>query len=315
MLDVRVLDHHAIAERAAVWPVLVDAAGLSLAALASGSGDTPLRVSLPLSSGQLLTMPGRLPGSRLAVVKLVTVVPSNSSRNLPTIQGIVLAFDAETGEVIGQLDGPTLTAVRTAAISAAAVRALVRTDVQVLALIGAGVQAPWQVRAIASVVPAREIRIWAPSTRNRERLASLLDNELDVVVRATATLENAVEGAGIICCSTTASQPFLDTALLSACPVLIVAIGSYRPDMGEVAPSVFREAGRVYVDDKTAVLHEGGDVIGAVACGAITESDVIPVGTVIADGDVPEAPVTVFKSVGHALEDAAVTGALLDVKP
>lgn len=308
----KVLDANAIEQAAVTWRPLIEAAGTALIALARDVGHVPLRTSLPLAGGQLLTMPGRLPDSPYAVVKLVTVVPANAARGLPTIQGTVLAFDAETGAAIAQLDGPTLTAVRTAAISGAAVRTLAPDNADVLALIGAGVQAPWQARAIASLLPLRQVRIWSPSCRNRERLASLLDEELDVMVRPVNTLEDAALGAGIICCSTTAPRPFLEARLLNERPVLIVAIGAYRPDMGEVAPSVFREAGGVYVDDKHAVLHEGGDVIDAVASGVITEDAVVPVGEVISGRTRPEAAVRIFKSVGSALEDAAITGALLE---
>lgn len=308
----RILHAGDIATRATTWKPLVDAAASSLVALARGAGEVPLRTSLALPQGQLLTMPGRLAGSRYAVVKLVTVVPGNAARNIPTIQGIVLAFDAETGEVVAQLDGPTLTAVRTGAISAAAVRALAPPGTSVLALAGAGAQAPWQVRAIASVAPLQEVRIWAPSSRNRERLARQLAGELGIAVQAVDTLERATHEAGVICCSTTASRPFVEAAALAGTPVLVVAIGAYRPDMGEVAPSVFAQAGCVYVDDPAAVLHEGGDVMAALATGVISKDDVIPVGVAIATQVRPEERVIVFKSVGNALEDAAITEALLD---
>lgn len=311
-MSMRVLDAGSIAARSSHWEPLVDAAASSLVALSRGDGHAPLRTSVPLIDGQLLTMPGCLPGSRLAVVKLVTAVPGNAAVGRPTIQGTVLAFDAETGSLAAQLDGPALTAVRTAAISAAAARALVATDTLVLALIGAGAQAPWQVRAVASVLRLREVRVWAPANRNRERLAGMLSEELGITVRAVDTLERATAGAGIVCCSTTASQPFLEAGYLTESPVLVVAIGAYRPDMGEVAPSVFAEAGRVYVDDKTAVLQEGGDVLGAIGAGVIGEADVIPVGAVIAGGHRPADSVVVFKSVGSALEDAAITETLLE---
>lgn len=307
----RILDARSITAHRAHWGPLVDAAALSLVTLAQGEGHSPLRTSLPLVDGQLLTMPGRLPASRLAIVKLVTVVPGNAAIDLATIQGIVLAFDAETGTPVAQLDGPTLTAVRTAAISAAAARVLAPNDAPVMALLGAGAQAPWQVRAIASVRRLREVRVWAPTNRNRERVAEMLSEELGITVRAVDRLERATTGAGVICCSTTASQPFLEAGYLTESPVLVVAIGAYRPDMSEVAPSVFARAGQVYVDDKTAVLQEGGDVLNAIGAGVIGEADVIPVGTFIADRHRPANSVVVFKSVGSALEDAAITEALL----
>jgi ornithine cyclodeaminase/alanine dehydrogenase-like protein (mu-crystallin family) len=289
------------------WPPLLDAADRALVALATGSGEAPLRTALPLTEGQLLTMPGRLEGAATAIVKLVTVVPGNAARGKATIQGVAVVFDARSGEPIAQLDGAQLSAIRTGAVSAAAARALADPATESMALIGAGGQAPWQARALVSSLPIRRLTMWSPTRAHCERLAHELSEELAAEVLVADDVRAATRGAQLICCATTASGAFLHADMLTAKPTLVIAIGAFRPDMAEVDISVFRQAGRVFVDDAQAVLHEGGDVIAALSAGAISREDVLPVGTVIRGAvSAPSDQVTVFKSVGSALEDAAV---------
>ncbi len=322
----RMLSGADIARCADDWAPLVDAAEGGLAALALGAYDAPIRSSIALEGGTLLTMPGRIGGAATALVKLISVVPANAAAGRPAIQGVAVVFDARTGEPAALLDGAALTVVRTAAVSAAAVRRLTAPGARVLALLGSGAQAAWQARAIAAVRPVEQILVWSPRSSSRERLAAelaRLDGAAGTMrVRAVDDPAKATREAGIVCCATTASTAFLHAAMLPAppSPVLVVAIGAFRPDMAEAAPSVFARAGRVYVDDRAAVLHEGGDVLAALATGALTAEGVVPVGSIMNGGrsgrehdDVPgvEDGTVVFKSVGSAAEDAAVAAALM----
>jgi len=322
----RMLSGDDIARRADDWTPLVDAAEEGLVALASGGYDAPVRSSITLEGGTLLTMPGRLADAPTALVKLVSVVPANAVVGRPAIQGVAVVFDARSGAPMALLDGAALTAVRTAAVSAAAVRRLATPDARVLALLGSGAQASWQARAIAAVRPVEQILVWSPRSSSRERLAAELAR-LDgagglVRVQAVDDPTEATREAAIVCCATTAPRAFLHAAMLPAppSPVLVVAIGAFRPDMAEVVPSVFARAGRVYVDDRAAVLHEGGDVLAALAAGALTPEQVVPVGSIMDGGhsgherdDMPgaEGGTVVFKSVGSAAEDVAVAAALM----
>jgi len=260
-----------------------------------------------LVEGQLLTMPGRLQNGDHAIVKLVSVVPGNAGRNLPTIQGLAMLFDAHTGEPVAQLEGAMLTAVRTAAVSAAAARRLSDGATETLALLGAGAQAPWQTRALCSVLPIGKVRIWAPTAAHRERLAAQLDAELQAEVRAVDEASEATRGAELICCATTAPSAFLQADMLTAGRVLVVAVGAFRPDMAEVGVSVFAQAERVFVDDVEAAFHEAGDVLAAIDAGELERGRVLPVGSV---QSAPAEWLTIFKSVGSAVEDAAVASAL-----
>jgi ornithine cyclodeaminase len=177
-----------------------------------------------------------------------------------------------------------------------------------LAMMGAGSQAPWQVRAIASVAPLERVTVWAPSPRRRGPLAKQLGPELGIEVRAVEDRRQAIADADIICCATTATTPIVEADDLADRPVLVVAVGAFRPDMAEFGTSVLQRAGRVYVDDVAAALEEAGDVIGALKEGVIAEEGVLPVGRGPAS---PPAGVIVFKSVGSAVEDAAVVEVFL----
>lgn len=293
------------------WPRLIDAADCALDALANGDSEAPVRSSLSLANGSLLTMPARMADGATAIVKVVSVIPGNADRGRPTIQGVAALFDAHSGEPLALFDGAMLTLVRTAAVSAAATRRLADPRAHSLALLGAGSQAPWHARALASLLPLDRIRIWSPTPASRARLAADLAAECNADVQAVDEAIAATRDADVICCATTARSAFLHDLMLADHRVHVIAIGAFRPDMAEVAPSVFRRAGCAYVERAEEVLHEGGDVIDAIAVGALAPDALVPVGRVKqGDGNIPANGLTVFKSVGNAVEDATVSESL-----
>ncbi|MDQ2941992.1 MAG: ornithine cyclodeaminase family protein, partial [Chloroflexota bacterium] len=135
---------------------LIDAVEQAYRDVAGGRDASPARSRVAMPNGDLLLMPGLRRGGLGASVKLVTVTPANAARGLPTVQAILLWIDAETGAPRALLDGAELTAMRTGAGTGAATRLLARADASVLAQIGAGAQAAWQVRAVLAVRPIRE---------------------------------------------------------------------------------------------------------------------------------------------------------------
>jgi len=287
------------------WPDLVDAAQRSLVALASGQCEAPLRTALPLISGTLLTMPGRLTGMRTAIVKLISVVPKNPARGMPNTQGVAVLFDGETGEPLSLLDGRALTAVRTPAVTAAAVRELAGGATHV-AVVGSGMQAEWHARVFDAVFHPRRITVASRVPAHGHRLVDVLRTELQAEILAANSIREAVAHADVILCCTSASQAFLEADMLHGGPVKVAAVGAFTPDMAEVAPSVFRESRKAYVDDRDACFHEAGDIIQAIADSALSDGDVVPVGGAGTDNQ----RVTIFKSVGSAIEDAAVASYL-----
>lgn len=297
------------AEIEAADPIpLVDSAEMALVALARGEAEAPLRTALTLPAGTLLTMPGRLTSAGSAIVKLVSVVPGNIERNKPAIHGLAVLFDAGSGAPIATFDGAALTAVRTAAVTAAALRRL-GAHPRRLALLGSGAQAVRHALLLHAVFRLHRVTVWSPTPSHRDQCATRLSRELDAPVQAEETVAGAASDADLVVCATTAAAPFLDASMLSP-PVTVAAIGAFTAQMAEVHPTVFEAAGCVYVDDVAAVMHEGGDVLSAIEAGAIHQENVLPVGGEVDRG----ASVRLFKSVGSAVEDAAVAAAIAGVE-
>jgi ornithine cyclodeaminase/alanine dehydrogenase-like protein (mu-crystallin family) len=241
----------------------------------------PPRSAIALAGGELLVMPSAAGGH--AVVKLVTVGGE------PRIQGVCVVFDATTLAPVALVDGIALTNVRTPAVSALAVRRLAAPDAQRLLVFGRGPQAHAHVEAIRAV---RSIE------------------HVDMMGRDGGDVDALVAAADIICCATTAREPLFDGSLVAG-HAMVVAIGSHEPDAREVDDALVRRA-TVVVESRVSALREAGDVIGAVAAGAVREDALVTLADVVCervavDFDRPR----LFKSTGMAWEDAVVASALV----
>ncbi|HEY7738012.1 MAG TPA: ornithine cyclodeaminase family protein [Candidatus Limnocylindria bacterium] len=286
---------------------LLDAVEAAYRDVSAGRDRSPLRQHLELEDGGLLIlMPAARDGGGGASVKLITWVPGNPGRGLPTIQGTVTWFDARTGAPAFQFDGPTVTALRTGAASGVGARLLARPDAAVLALIGAGAQAESQIRAVLAARPIREVRVYARTAEPREAFAAAMDAALPVSVRAAASAEEAVRGADVVCCVTPSERPVLEAEWLAP-GAHVNAIGAFRMGMVEVPPAAFGRAARVAVDSKDAAGHEAGDVAAAVAAGELDPETIVEIGTVDAGWAASRDPeaITIFKSVGLPIQDLA----------
>ena len=241
----------------------------------------PPRSALALDGGELLVMPST--AARHAVVKLVTVGGE------PRIQGICVVFDAATLAPVALIDGIALTNVRTPAVSALAVRTLAAPDARRLLVFGRGPQAHGHVEAIRNVRPIEHV---------------------DMLGRDRGDVDDLVAAADVVCCATTAREPLFDGSLV-ADHATVVAIGSHEPDAREVDDALVRRA-TVVVESRASALREAGDVIGAIAAGALREDSLVALadvvcGRVVVSGDRPR----LFKSTGMAWEDAVVASALV----
>ncbi|HEV7200105.1 MAG TPA: ornithine cyclodeaminase family protein [Candidatus Limnocylindria bacterium] len=286
---------------------LLDAIEAAYRDVAAGRDRSPLRQHLELTGGGLLVlMPAVREGGSGAAVKLITWVPGNPERGLPTIQGTVTWFDAVTGEAAFQFDGPAVTALRTGAASGVGARLLARPDASVMALIGAGVQAEPQIRAVLAARPIREVRVYARTREPREAFAAAMDVALPTSVRAADSAEEAVRGADIVCCVTPSETPVFEAEWLEP-GTHVNAIGAFRLGMVEIPADAFGRASLVAVDSREAVGHEAGDVAAAIAAGMISEADLVEIGTVAADWAECRDPaaITIFKSVGLPIQDLA----------
>ncbi len=264
-------------------------------------------IARPGSDATLLLMPAWTAGSDGFVgCKLVTVFPDNATRSLPSLYGLYVLLSGTSGEPLAVLDGRPLTAWRTAATSALAARHLARADAASLLMVGAGALARHLVRAHAAVRPIRNVTLWNRTRRNAAALASELD-DTGLAIAIADDLETAVRKADIVSCATLSSAPLLRGAWLRE-GTHIDLVGSFTPMMREADDNVVRR-GRIYVDTREGALQEAGDIVDPIARGVITQADVqgdlfeLCRGKVL--GRATDREITLFKSVGTAIEDLA----------
>ena len=285
---------------------LLDAVEAAYRDVADGRDRSPLRSHVALEAGDLLLMPGLRAGGSGASVKLVTIVPGNAERGLPTLHAIIVWLDAATGEPMALMDGSTITAMRTGAASGAATRLLARSDSETLAVIGAGGQAEWQVRAVLAARPIRRVLVHARSPEARFAFAERMAAAVGIPVEPAGSAEAAVREADVVCCATTSSEPVFDAAWLRP-GTHVNGIGAFRLGMVELPPELFARADVVAVDSRAAAMAEAGDVVAAIERGLLTESKLVEIGTIGRDWVESRQPdaITAFKSVGLAIQDVA----------
>lgn len=289
----------------------VEAMKAAYAQLSSGRAILPLRsrIAFEQANGVALFMPAYLPQDESLAIKIVSVFPQNPEQDLPTIHALVLALDAATGRPLALLEGGSLTAIRTGAGSGAATDVLARADSSTVAIIGSGVQARTQLEAICCV---RDIeRVWVHSP-NRQHAQAFADdmaghNGVPHAVQVAESADEAVREADIICTATTSHQPVFDgRRLRPGCH--INAVGSFTPDMVEIDLETLKQA-RVVVDSREAVLEEAGELIQPIRAGEFSEDEIhAELGEIIlgtAEGRTAAEQITLFKSVGVAVQDAA----------
>jgi ornithine cyclodeaminase len=293
---------------AAPMPLLLDAIEAAYRDVAAGRDRSPIRSRIPIGAGDLILMPGWRDAGARASVKLVSYMPDNAARGLPTIQAVVVVFDAASGEPLAVLEGSTLTAMRTGAASGVGTRLMARLDATVLTLFGVGAQAAWQVRAVMAARPIEEVRVFARTASHREAFAAAMGDELGPGVRVVAapSAEAAVRGADVVCCATTSSEPVFSAAWVSP-GTHVNAVGSFRLGMVELPPELFGSASVVAVDSHEAALEEAGDLVAALDAGLLGRDAFVEIGEIEGSWAATRNPsaVTVFKSVGLAIQDVA----------
>jgi ornithine cyclodeaminase len=284
----------------------IDAVRAGFIALSTGRARVPLRSVLETPGGVLLTMPAYIDGTPASTVKVVTVCPDNPSRGLPTIFAAVLVTDAQTGALLAIMDGRVLTALRTGAASGLATDLLAVPEASILAVIGAGVQARTQVEAVCAVRPITEIRIF--SLAGAEAMAAELRDQYHAEIVVAPSAHAAIEGAQVVVAATNSQKPVVHLDDLAP-GAHINGIGSFTPEMQEIAADVVAAA-RVVVDHRPSVWAEAGDLIIPRRRGLITEASVYAeIGEIAAGlkaGRADPQQITFFKSVGNAVQDAAL---------
>jgi len=275
---------------------LIPAMERALIDFSSGRGQQPVRsiISIPQHNGFMGIMPavyGDIMGA-----KLVNLYPNNAARGLPTHLAIIAIFRSETGEPLAVMDGRLITELRTAAVSAAATRLLASPNAKSLAILGSGVQARAHVRALALVREFDDIRVWSRDSQHAQAFAA--------EVGATSTsAEDAVRGADVVVTCTNSPQPIVHGDWLKP-GVLVNAVGAVGPKRRELDEEAMR--GAVVVDSRDAAMQESGDVLLAQAP-IHAELGELLAGT----KPMPKSEITVFKSLGLAVEDLAAAKLVL----
>jgi ornithine cyclodeaminase len=311
--EILVLDAQAV-RRLLPMARCIDVVAEALAELARDRAVNPLRsiLGLPFGGGALAIMPGAQVEPATFGVKVISVFPQNRAAGIESHQGVVLLFEAEHGRPVALVDASEVTALRTAAVSGAATRALAREDADDLAILGSGTQARTHLEAMFAVRPVRRVRAWSPTRVRLEAFVEEASDRHGIAVEAAADPRAAVEGATLVCTVSGAVEPVVSGAWLApGCHVN--AVGSALPTARELDGEAMRR-GRLIVDRRESALHESGDVLLAVAEGAIGPDHIagelgeVLIGTVA--GRTDPAQVTIFKSLGLAVEDVATARAV-----
>ena len=281
----------------------------ALMTLARGDAVLPLRtmVRLPDRPGLLGLMPAYLGSPRVMGLKVVTVMPGNHGTEYDSHQGAVLIFEVEHGCPLAVIDGTSITAIRTAAVSGVATRALAREDAGDLAILGSGVQAATHLDAMKTVRPLRRVRVWSRVPDRARAFAERGSALHGLRVEVAGSAREAVEGADLICTATSSRQPVLEGAWLAP-GAHINAVGACTPDARELDTAAVAGA-RLYVDRRESALNEAGDFLIARSEGAFGNDHIVgELGDVLI-GRAPArrspAERTLFKSLGIAVEDLA----------
>jgi ornithine cyclodeaminase len=266
----------------------------------------PVRSSYEFGTGELLVMPASHQG--WAGVKLATIAPDRRPAGAPRINASYLLFDAASLAPVALLDGTALTSLRTPAVSALAVDLLAPSDAKRLIVFGTGPQAYGHVHAIGAIRPIESVGVVARDARRSAAFAARLRGE---GIAAAVTSPAAVSTADLVACCTTAGEPVFDGRALADTAV-VVACGSHSPSAREVDSETVRSCG-VVVESVPVALAEAGDVILAIADGAIDESSLVTLAQLVRApaGSITTRP-RLTKTVGMGWEDLVVAAAVMN---
>ncbi|HEY0595259.1 ornithine cyclodeaminase family protein [Sphingopyxis sp.] len=269
-------------------------------AFASGGYRAPPRLAANMDGASLLVMPAWKRGERIGT-KVVTVDPQVR----PSIRSTYMLNDRASDRPIALIDGAALTRRRTAAASALAASRLARRDSAILLVIGTGALNAPIIEAYASTFALKRILVWGRDAA-KAATAAAAGREQGYPAEAVATIAEGLAAADIVSAATLATTPLINGAMLRP-GTHVDLIGAFRPDMCEADADSFAQA-RIFVDTREGALEEAGDLLQAIAAGAIAtdaiEADLAALcsGAHRGRGDDREA-ITLFKSVGTAIED------------
>ncbi len=290
-------------------PIMRDA----MIAFSRGETKQLLRSLIPLSDGRVFgIMPGAMGDHAPFGAKLISVFPENFARGIQSHQGLVILFDPETGAPVCAVHAGEITAIRTAAASAVATDALARKDARRLALLGYGEQAQTHARAIRKVRNYESIVVWGRSPERAQAFARRMQMEFRLLVTPAATVREAVADADIICTVTSAPEPILKGDWVRP-GTHVNVVGSGYAGPAEIDNDLVVRS-RFIADSREGVLQQGAEFLRAKQAGLIGDDHIVAeIGEVLAgqiEGRRSPEEITVYKSLGHIVQDLATAWAL-----
>ncbi len=298
-------------ERAITMKDAIEATESAFAELAQGTARLPPRsiINIEKENGVFLVMPAYLATSKSLVVKVVSVFEQNPAKyGMSTISAIVIVNDPDTGRPLAVMEGGYLTASRTAAASAVATKYLARPNSKIVGVIGAGVQSRKQLLAVSEVRDFEEALVYDISPQRSQNYATEMSEKLGIDVVKVENVESAVTNTDILIVATTSRQPVVRGVWIKN-GTHINSIGWMGPSARELDTDVVKKS-KLIVDSMDATLSESGDIIIPIAEGAITRDHIYSeLGRIIIGekkGRTSDDEITLWKSVGLAIQDAAV---------
>jgi ornithine cyclodeaminase len=284
----------------------IDLMAEALITASRGGAVLPLRSAVwrPDRLGMIGLMPGYLEQPASLGLKAVSIFPGNHDSGHDSHQGVVMLFDPMHGTPLAVVDASSITAIRTAAVSGVATRALARDDAGDLAILGSGVQAATHLAAMRAVRPIRRVRVWSRDPDHARRFAAAHG---DIPIEVMPSVQEAIDGADLVCTTTAAREPIVEGGWLAP-GAHINAVGACFATARELDTAAVVRA-RLIVDSRESALHESGDFLIAKAEGAIGDEHIAgELGDVLLGrvaGRSSASEVTLFESLGLAIEDLA----------
>ena len=308
----RLIDREEVRERL-TYDLCIPIVREAMSAFSTGETRQLLRSIIPLSEGRLFgIMPGALATDGPFGAKLISVFAGNAAKGRQSHQGVVVIFDPDTGAPICIAHAGEVTAIRTAAASAVATDALARADARVLAILGTGQQAATHIRAIAMVRPLERVLVWGRSPYRAAELAQTMAAETGIPIAAADNVREAVAEADIVCTVSSSVEPILQGAWVRPGTHLNLVGSSHAVPVEVDHDLVVRS--RFIADSREGVLAQGAEFLSAKAAGLIGDDHIVgEIGEVLAgrvEGRRSAAEVTVYKSLGHVVQDLASVWAL-----
>lgn len=308
----RVIERDEVARRL-TYEVCIPIVRQAMIDFSSGRTRQLLRSIIPLADGRLFgIMPGAMGETAAFGAKLISVYPENASKGRQSHQGLVVLFEPGTGEPACIVHAGEITAIRTAAASAVATDALARADAGRLAILGYGEQAATHARALLKIRKIHAIRVWGRSPERARAFCRQMNAELGVPFSSALEVEDAVNDADIICTVTAAAEPILKGSWVRA-GTHVNVVGSSFAGPAEVDNDLVVRS-RFIADSREGVLRQGAEFLRAKAAGLVDDGHIVAeIGEVLAgkvEGRRSEEEITVYKSLGHVVQDLASAWAL-----